>query len=175
MITKSRASVTVGFTLAILFSSQAPGDRLRSGIAQSFTDETGEFGSRQNALSDRSGEQLSLDGTMLGVNLRRTRVYDAQGLQEPKSVLWKTQKLFALRHEETFSGRTGLGSLFGDVITSHTALSLITIDKEGYFSLSVDDGYWFVINLQNGEIKKRFKLQNGFFSVPVVAGALLFL
>jgi outer membrane protein assembly factor BamB len=175
MITKSQVGVTIGFTLAAFFGSQMVGDRLGSAASRSFTDVTSELGSRQDTASDRSGERLNSDGTMLGVNLRRTRVYDAQGLQEPKSILWKTQKLFALRHEETFSGRTGLGSLFGDVKTSHTALSLITTDKESYFSLRIGDGYWFVINLQDGETKKRFKLQNGFFSVPVVAGALLFL
>jgi len=174
MITKSQACVTIGFTLAAFLGSQMVGDRLGSAASRSFTDETSELGSRQNAVSDRSGERLNSDGTMLGVNLRRTRVYDAQGLQEPKSVLWKTQKLFALRHEETFSGRTGLDSLFDKVITYRTALSFITANKEAYFSMGLDDGYWFVVDLQNGEIKKRIKLQNGNFSSPVVAGDLLF-
>src|SRR5262245_34766287 len=175
MITRSQACATIGFTLAVLFSYQVSGDELRPGASRSFTDNVSGAGSQQSAISDRSGERLNSDGAMLGANLRRTRVYHAQGLQEPKSVLWKTQKLFALRHEETFSGRTGSAYHFGDVITSHTALSLITTDKEGYCNFRTDDGYWFVIDLQNGEVKKRFKLQNGFFSVPVVAGDLLFL
>src|SRR5262245_22070544 len=175
MITRSQACATIGFTLAVLFSYQVSGDELRPGASRSFTDNVSGAGSQQSAISDRSGERLNSDGAMLGANLRRTRVYHAQGLQEPKSVLWKTQKLFALRHEETISGRTRSAYHFGDVITSHTALSLITTDKEGYFNFRTDDGYWFVIDLQNGEVKKRFKLQNGFFSVPVVAGDLLFL
>src|SRR5262249_36130254 len=174
MITKSQACITIGFTLATFLGSQMVGDRLVSALSRSFTDAASELESRQNAVSDRSEEPLNSDGTMLGVNLRRTHVYDAQGLQEPKSVLWNTQKLFRLRHEDTFSGRTGLDSLFVKVTTYRTALSFITANREAYFSFGLDDGYWFVVDLQNGEIKKRFKLQNGNFSRPVVAGDLLF-
>lgn len=174
MITKNQVGITIGFALATLFGSQGSEDRLRSAASLS-TDTAPKFGSRQSAGSDRSGERLNSDGRMYGVTLRRTRVYDAQGLQEPKSVLWKTPKLFELRHEQTFSGRTESRSLFRDVTTFHTALSFITANKEAYFNLYIDDGYWFVIDLQTGEVKKRFKLQNGNFSHPVVGGDLLFL
>src|SRR5262249_36966805 len=139
MITKYQAGITIGFALAIIFDSQVSGERLRLAVSRASTETAPELGSQNGAVSDRSGERLNSDGAMYGVNLLRTRVYDAQGLQEPKSVLWKTQKLFGLRHEDTFSGRTGSGSLFGDVRTSHTSLSLITIDKESHFSLSIGD------------------------------------
>ena len=152
MITKSRACVTIGFALAILFSSQGPGDRFRSAIAQSFTDETGELGRRQNAASDRSEEPLNSDGTMPGVTLRRTRVYDAQGLQEPKSVLWKTTKLFTR--------------------TRDRILNIVTANKEAFFQ---EGDLVYVIDLQTGEAKNRLKLDKEVFYSPVVAGGLLFL
>ena len=113
---------------------------------------------------------------MHGVTLRRTRVYDAQGLQEPKSVLWKTPKLFTINPEETISRRAGEGGLFSGVATYYAASSIITANKEAYFRVRLDKGdLFFVIDLQTGEAKKRFNLQNEYFSQPVVAGDLLFL
>src|SRR5262245_37831823 len=97
MITKCQACIAIGFTLAALCRYQMSGDRLGPAASQSFTDNAHELGNQQSAVTDRSEEPLNSDGTMLGVNLRRTRVYDAQGLQEPKSVLWKTTKLFTRR------------------------------------------------------------------------------
>jgi len=48
----------------------------------------------------------------------------------------------------------------------------MTTDNEAYF----DDGYLlYVIDLQTGKTKNRFKLPRGFPSLPVVAGDLLFL
>jgi hypothetical protein len=94
MITKYYAVITLVFTLANLFSSQTSEDMLRSALSRSFVDNKNESRSQQSAVTDHSEERLNSDGTMPGVTLRRTRVYDAQGLQEPKSVLWKTTKLF---------------------------------------------------------------------------------
>src|SRR5262249_31482000 len=148
MITRYQAGFTIGFTLATFFGSQMIGAGLCISVSRSSTGAAPELGSQSSAVSDRSGEKLNSDGTMYGVTLRRTRVYDAQGLKEPKSILWKTQKLFALRQEQTFSGKMGLRSLFGDVPSYQTALNLITANKEAYFSLSIDDCYWFVIDLQ---------------------------
>ena len=109
MITKYQAGITIGFTLGVLFSSQMCGDRLRSAVSRSFTENASELGSQKSADSDRAGERLNSDGTMYGVNLRHTRVYDAQGMQEPKSVLWKTPKLFTPDPGLTFADRAILG------------------------------------------------------------------
>ena len=84
MITKYRAVITFGFTLGVLLGSQMCGDRLRSAVSRSFTENASELGSQKSAGSDRSGEALNSDGTMYGVTLRGTHVYDSQGLQEPK-------------------------------------------------------------------------------------------
>jgi hypothetical protein len=79
MITRNQAGITIGFALTTLFSSQVSGDMRRSAAPRSFADAAPELVSQQGAASDRSGERLSSDGTMQGVTLRRTRVYDAQG------------------------------------------------------------------------------------------------
>src|SRR2546427_12166840 len=135
MITKYQAGITIGFTLAALFVSQMSGDRLRSAVLRSFTDNVSEVGSQQSATSDRSGEKLNSDGTMYGVTLRRTRVYDTRGLQEPKSVLWKTPKLFPSQPEGTYSGPNEGGSLIRHDITYHPGLSIIMANKEAFFRL----------------------------------------
>jgi outer membrane protein assembly factor BamB len=178
MITKYQACVTISFILAILFSYQMSERWPRPAASRSFADDGTEVGSQQSAVSDRSGDRLNSDGTMHGVTLRRTRVYDAQGLQEPKSVLWKAQ-LFTLKPEDTYSGSISpieRGDLIRHDITYHGASSIITANKEAYFiKPPIDNDYWlFVIDLQTGEIKKRFKLQGGGFIGPVVAGDLLF-
>jgi eukaryotic-like serine/threonine-protein kinase len=153
MITKSQAFVTIGFTLAILIVYQMSGDRLRSAASRSFTDNAHELGNRQTAVSDRPGDTLNSDGTMPGVTLRRTRVYDAQGLQEPKSVLWKTTKLFT---------RKGF----------RLSLDIVTANKEAFFQ---EGDLLYVIDLQTGEVKNRIDLDKELFYSPVVAGGLLFL
>jgi outer membrane protein assembly factor BamB len=184
MITKSQACAAIGFTVAILFSYQMSGDRLRWAVSRSFTENVSGAGSRQSAGLDRSEEQLSSDGTMQGVTLRRTRVYKAQGLQEPKSILWKTQ-LYTLKPEQSPSlpsWQEDLTSVLvvGDSLIRHSiiyhgALSIITANKEAYFIKNIDDGFTlFVIDLQTGKIKKRFKLLGRGFSAPVVAGDFLF-
>jgi len=89
---------------------------------------------------------------MPGVTLRRTRVYDAQGLQEPKSVLWKTTKLFTR--------------------TRDRILNIVTANKEAFFQ---EGDLVYVIDLQTGEAKNRLKLDKEVFYSPVVAGGLLFL
>jgi outer membrane protein assembly factor BamB len=150
-------------------------NRPGSAASRSFADTAPESVSQQSAGSDRSGERINSDGTMSGVTLGRTRVYDAQGLQEPKSVLWKAQ-LFTPRPEDTYSGPIGRGDLIRHDVTYHGASGIITANKEAYFiKPPIDDGYWLlVIDLQTGEIKKSFKLVGGNFIGPVVAGDLLF-
>src|SRR5262245_12964966 len=170
MITKCLACITIGFTLIALLGSQASEDRLRSAASQPLTDETSELGSRQNAVSDRSRERLDSDGAMHAVTLGRTRVYDTQGLQEPKSVLWKTPKLFTIDTEER-------RSLFDGPATYYGAPSIITADKEAYLTVRnvIDGDLFFAIDLRTGELKRKFKSQSGGLSSPVIAGDLLFL
>src|SRR5262249_16054469 len=86
--------------------------------------------------------------------------------------LWKTPKLFTIYPE---GKRSELKPLFYNLIY-HGGLSIITSNKEAYFSWRISDGeLLFVIDLHTGENKKRLKWQNGGFSVPAVAGDLLFL
>src|SRR5215475_12012283 len=153
MITKYYAVIAVVFTLAILFSSQTSGDRSGSALSRSFDDNENESRSQQSAVTDRSEERLDSDGTMPGVTLGRTRVYDGQGLQEPKSVLWKTTKLFT---------RRGF----------RVSLDIVTANKEAFFQ---EGDLLYVIDLQTGEAKNKHKFDKEAFTSPVVAGGLLFL
>jgi outer membrane protein assembly factor BamB len=173
MMARCQACVAIGFTLVAVLSSQMIVDRLGSATSRSFADTAPELKDQQSVVSDRSGELLSSDGTMYGVSLRRTRVYDEQGLQEPKSLLWKTSKLFPTK---TGEGTPSIPDpLPPQVPIYHGAFNIITANKEAYFIKRVSDGdSLFVIDLQTGETKRILKLLGGDFSGPVVAGALLF-
>jgi outer membrane protein assembly factor BamB len=178
MIAKYQAGITIGFALATFFVSQVSWGRPTPTVSRSFADETIELGSRQDAVSDNFGRQLNSEGAMHGVTLRRTRVYGAQGLQEPKIVLWKTPKLFIKNPEQTLLdlqiGLWPLPGVGGGVYRS--GLNVITADKEAYFTVSSDsDEYVCVIDLQTGEPKMKLQLRNVYISKPVVAGDLLFL
>jgi PQQ enzyme repeat len=197
MITKSQARITIGLTLAALLGSQMVGDRLVSAVSRSFTDAASEFGSRQNAVSDRSGERLNSDGTMPGVNLRRTRVYDSQGLQVPKSVLWKTPKLFITPPEGTYSGLDERRALIHRNITYHGALSVITANKEACFRLPMwvyrtkkpcpepvaangviyvacRDNTLLAIDTESGQEKWKYETPHPLWSHPVVGDGVIY-
>src|SRR5262249_53808255 len=96
---------------------------------------------------------------------------------EPKSVLWKTPKLFTLDPGLTFADRVVLSGavsardLVGHDTPYNRALDIITIGKEAHFNYDLS----YVIDLHTGKIKNRFRLQSGFSSQPAVAGELLFL
>src|SRR5262245_9227505 len=145
MITRYQAGITVVVALGVIWGS-------RSAVSRSFTDNVREPVSQQSAATDRFGERLNSDGTMFGVTLGRTRVYDTKGLQEPKSVLWKTPKLFTINPREDAPSVPAFPIY-------HGAGTIITADNEAYFIRRIDDGHLlFVIDLQTGEVKSRFKL-----------------
>src|SRR5262245_46630981 len=142
MITKYQAGITIGFTLAALLGSQMIGNRLGEAATRLFADTAPELGSQQSAISDRPEERLNSDGTMTGVTLRRTRVYDAQGLQAPKSVLWKTTKLFTR--------------------TRDRILNIVTANKEAFFQ---EGDTVYVIDLQTGEDPKSTRLNSSHLGI----------
>src|SRR5262245_17207220 len=138
---RCQACVAIGFTLVAVLSSQMIVDRLGSATSRSFADTAPELRDQQSAVTDRSEEPINSDGTMPGVTLRRTRVYDAQGLQEPKSVLWKTTYLFT---------RRGF----------RVSLDIVTANKEAFFQ---EGDLLYVIDLQTGEAKNKLKFDKEFF------------
>jgi len=161
MITKYQAGIAVVFALGASLG-------FRSAVSRSFAGNVRELVNQQSAASDRFEERLNSDGTMFGVTLQRTRVYDTKGLQEPKSVLWKTPKLFTINPREDAPSVPTFPIYYG-------AANIVTANNEAYFIRRIDDGHLlFVIDLQTGEVKGRFKLQGEIFSSPVIAGALLF-
>jgi eukaryotic-like serine/threonine-protein kinase len=158
--------------VALLCIAQLPVGGLRETTTQPFAANAQEVGWQQG-----SRMRLSSDGTMSGVTLQRTRVYDVQGLAEPKAILWKTIKLATFRPSDMYTYTGGLGSIsfFYERPTSNSPFMPVVAGKELYFSAFMGDGYWFVVDLQTGETKKKFTLKRSGFSQPVVAGDLLYL
>jgi eukaryotic-like serine/threonine-protein kinase len=98
-------------------------------------------------------------------------------LQEPKSVLWKTPKLFTINIEKEAPRPVAeIRVRPRSVPIYYGAGSIVTANKEAYFMKRTDDGNLvFVIDLQTGQIKKRFKFLGNIGSAPTIAGDLLFM
>jgi eukaryotic-like serine/threonine-protein kinase len=173
MITKSQVGVTIGFTLAALLGSQASGDGLRPAVSRSGDEVVSELESQQKPISDEYRKSLNSQGKMLGVSLQRTNVYDATGLTEPKAVLWTTRKLITIRSPYFYPARGG--TVRYDWSTENDTSMLTVAGEELYFSASLGEGYWFIVDRKTGEAKKILRVKGvGGLSQPVVAGDLLY-
>jgi outer membrane protein assembly factor BamB len=173
MITKSQVGITIGFTLAVLFGSQASGVGLRPSVSRSGDDVVSELESQQKPISDEYRKSLNSHGKMLGVTLQRTNVYDATGLTEPKAVLWTTKKLITIRSPYFYPAPSG--TVRYDWSTENYTSMLTVAGQELYFSAGANgDGYWFVIDRRTGEAKTLRLKDTGLLSQPVVAGDLLY-
>lgn len=118
---------------------------------------------------------LSSAGTMPGVTLQRTRVYSVKSPNEPKTIVWKSRKLFMLRRAQSFSGEMGSLYYFGSFPTDYSYTSPIIGSDTIYFSLFVGDGYLFALDSQTGAEKKTLKLKNASVSSLAVAGDYVFM
>ncbi|HZS47625.1 MAG TPA: PQQ-binding-like beta-propeller repeat protein [Blastocatellia bacterium] len=116
----------------------------------------------------------SSESTMQGVTLQRTRVYDTPSLEEPKTVLWHSEKLFTLREASFFSQSGGGLYVYGWVPTGYNFSNPVFADGTIYFSLYVEDGYLFSVDASNGKVKNKLRLRIHSFSPPTIAGDLLF-
>lgn len=127
----------------------------------------------QSLLVDTASK--SSDGTMQGVNLQRTRVYNSKGLTAPKSQSWQTEKLFTLKESISFSGQMGSLSYFGWLPTGFGTSHPILIEGAIYFTLSVENGYLFTLDAATGKEKKTIRIKNVALSPPAIAGELIYL
>jgi len=111
---------------------------------------------------------------MQGVNPERTRVYNTPAMDEPKSVLWQSEKLFYLKEASSYSMSGGGFTFFGWTPTGYTFSNPIMADGVVYFTLSLDDAFLFSLDSTTSKSKNKLKLKASRFSPPTIAGDLLF-
>jgi eukaryotic-like serine/threonine-protein kinase len=114
----------------------------------------------------------SSDGAMDGVNLQRTRNYPTVGIDQIKSVLWKTPKLFEINYAAAltmnFDGSSmNLANIgFSDPVMANGII---------YFQLCISQKQNFILalNSQTGRTLWTFKSKEG-ISAPAIVGDTLF-
>src|SRR5262245_48458063 len=171
MSIEGRSINSILLTLIILFCFLVGGNKFLSPVAQSSTENLSRWIDQQAPISEDFRKRLNSNGKMLGVTLQRTNVYDAHGLTEPKAILWKTKKLVTLRSSHFSTTQVGSITVFSDWSTDYDASMLTVAGEELYFSASLGEGYWFIVDRQTGEAKKTLRVKGaGGLSQPVVAG-----
>jgi outer membrane protein assembly factor BamB len=176
MSVKGRSINSILITPIILFCFLVGGNKFQLSVSQSSTEHLPRWTDQQAPVQEDSRKRLNSNGKMLDVNLQRTNVYDAQGLTEPKAILWKTRKLVTLRSSLFSTTQVGSITIFNDLTTEYDASMLTVAGEELYFSASLGDGYWFIVDRKTGEAKKTLRLKGaGGLSQPVVAGDLLYM
>lgn len=129
----------------------------------------------QTELNDKRSISSSSAGAMSGVTLQRTRAYAVKSPGEPKTIVWKSQKLFTLHRFTSFSGTMGTLDYFGWFPTYYGYSTPIVADNTVYFSLFVGDGYFFALDSSSGQERKTLKLKDTAVSPLAVAGDYLFM
>ena len=117
-------------------------------------------------------DQPTSASAMVGVTPQRTRVYDSPPILQPKSLIWKTTKLFLSDRSYptivTLQGVPGNPSTAVSTPSGHAFSELLWANGTIYFSLYINDGYVFAQDSVTGKDKWRFKIKGVRLS-PVAA------
>jgi outer membrane protein assembly factor BamB len=97
---------------------------------------------------------LSSEGKMPGITLQWTRTYPFKNPVEPKTVIWKSDRLFTGTSRPT---------------------SAVLADEVIYFSLSLGDAYFYAVDAASGKRMAFLRLPNTRISPLAVAGNMVFM
>lgn len=117
----------------------------------------------------------SSESFMYGINEQRTRVYNSKGLNEPKSLIWQSKKLFSFKDYLNYTARNGPFTIFGSLPTGYGVSHPILYDGTFYFTLSVENGYVYYMDAATGKEKKVIRLKNVSLSPPAISGDFVYL
>lgn len=126
----------------------------------------------QVIVSAQNQNTNSSEGAMQGINLQRTRTYPTGGINQLKSVLWKTQRLFEINYAAgltmNFDGASAnLAEIgFSDPVMWNGII---------YFQLCVSQKQNFILALDSKTGRVIWKFSSGeSLSAPAIAGETLF-
>jgi hypothetical protein len=97
---------------------------------------------------------LSSEGKMQGITLQWSRTYPFKNSVEPKTVVWKSDRLFTGTSRPT---------------------SMVLADEVIYFNLSLDDAYFHAVDAGSGKRMACLRLPNTRVSPLAVAGNMVFM
>lgn len=134
--------------------------------------------SQPRASVEQGPKEENSSSVMLGVNPQRTRAYNVSAVIQPRSVRWKTAKLFVTDRSYpltlTFQGIPGATSTSIWTPSGHGFTEPVMIDGTIYFSLYVNDGYVLAQESATGIDRWRFRLKGVSLSPVAVASGVVY-
>jgi eukaryotic-like serine/threonine-protein kinase len=111
-------------------------------------------------------------------NAQRTRVLATQSVDTPpRQVLWQTERLFQLKRSTPFSSQVGGPGgirISGDLPTGHTFTFPIVSQGIIFFTLYVDNAYFYAIDANTGKQIVTLKFDNNRLSSPAAIGQVAY-
>ncbi len=128
---------------------------------------------RPTVFARQKPKEEDSSSVMPHVNPQRTRAYNVPAVIHPRSVQWKTARLFITESSYpftlTFQGTPGLTSTTIRMPTGHSFTEPVMIDGTIYFSIYVDDGY--VLAQESATGRDRWRIAYKGVSLSPIAAA----
>lgn len=114
--------------------------------------------------------QVTSESIMDGVNPQRTSAYQAKGINQLGSLLWKHEKLFP---KMNYSGGMMTADGSPTLIDFNFSEPIIAYGLV-YFKLSIGNSFLIALNARTGEGVWKFKIDKGELSSPAIAEGFVF-
>ncbi len=119
--------------------------------------------------------QASVEIAMVDGNAQRSRVLATKSVDAaPKEWLWQTEQLFKLRYSTPISVNTPGEILRGYIPTYHDYTFPIVSDGIIFFTLYVNDAYFYAVDANTGKKLLTLKFDDNRFSAPAALGQVAF-
>ena len=108
---------------------------------------------------------------MVDGNAQRSRVLSTKSVDAaPKEWLWQSEQLFQLKYSVPFSTQTGPMTIRGDIPTFHSFTYPIVSQGIVFFTLYVDNAYFYAVDANTGKQLLTLKFDNNRLSAPAAFG-----
>lgn len=115
--------------------------------------------------------QVTSESIMDGVNPQRTSAYQAKGINQLGSLLWKHEKLFP---KMNYSGGMMTATDGSPTLIDFNFSEPIIANGLVYFKLSIGNSFLIALNARTGEGVWKFKIDKGELSSPAIAEGIAF-
>jgi outer membrane protein assembly factor BamB len=126
-------------------------------------------------LAGSARSQTSLEVAMVDGNAQRSRVLNTQGVDTPpQQWLWQSERLFQIRYSTPISNQFGNITIRGEMPTFHSFTFPIVSQGIIFFTLYVDNAYFYAVDANTGKQLVTLKFDNNRLSAPAALGQVAF-
>lgn len=126
-------------------------------------------------VAGSAGAQTSVEIAMVDGNAQRSRVVATKSVDAPpKEWLWQSERLFQLKYSVPISTQTGPMTIRGDIPTFHSFTYPIVSQGIVFFTLYVDNAYFYAVDANTGKQLVTLKFDNNRLSAPAAFGQVAF-